>query len=219
MIRALSGAVLLISLLTVHQLSAQSKPPSPSPTPSPSATPEPWDISLTLYGYLPSDEDGYANPDVTADHGRLHLEARYNYEDVRTGSLWAGYNFHAGSKLALTVTPMIGCVFGRTQGIAPGCQASLSYRKLELSISNEYVFNTREKAGSFYYSWPQLTYSPVDWLSLGVVAQHTKQFQAKLDTQRGFLVGLSHKKAAFTAYVFNVGWADPIVVLEIGWTF
>ncbi len=217
--RALPCAALMISLLTVDRLPAQSNPPSQSSTPSNTATREPWKISLTLYGYLPSDQDGYANPNVTADRGRLHLEARYNYEDLKTGSLWAGYNFHVGKTVVLNLTPMIGGVFGRTTGVAPGCQASLRYRKIELSISNEYVFNTSDKSESFYYSWPQLTYFPADWISLGLVAQRTKPFHTKLDTQRGFLVGLSHKKAEFTAYVFNVGWTEPSVVLEVGWTF
>ena len=46
-----------------------------------------------------------------------------------TGSLWAGYNFAVGKRLVLDVTPMIGGVFGRTTGIAPGCEASLSYKR------------------------------------------------------------------------------------------
>ena len=217
--RAGPCAVLLITLLTITALPAQTKPSSPAPTPPKTTPQEPWEISLTLYGYLPSDEDGYVNPNIAADHGRLHLEARYNYEDLRTGSLWVGYNFHAGKTLVLTITPMIGGVFGRTNGIAPGGLASLSYKKVELSISNEYVFNTGDKSGNFYYSWPELTYSPADWLVLGVAAQHIKQFQTRLDTQGGFLVGLSHKKAVFKVYVFNPGWTDPHVVLTIGWTF
>ena len=60
-------------------------------------------------------------------------------------------NFSAGKKLVLDVTPMIGGVFGRTNGIAPGCDASLTYKKIELSISNEYVFDTTHKSGNFYY--------------------------------------------------------------------
>ena len=69
---------------------------------------------------------------------------------------------------------MIGGVFGRTNGIAPGCEASLTYKKIELSIANEYVFDTTHKSGNFYYSWPQLTYSPVDWFRVGLVAQRTR---------------------------------------------
>jgi hypothetical protein len=50
---------------------------------------------------------------------------RYNYENLRTGSLWAGCNFSWGKTWQFAVTPMIGGVFGRTNGIAPGCEASL----------------------------------------------------------------------------------------------
>jgi hypothetical protein len=62
---------------------------------------------------------------------------------------WAGYNFASGKKLVLDVTPMIGGVFVRTTGIAPGCEASLTFRELQLSISNEYVFDTTHKSGIF----------------------------------------------------------------------
>ena len=180
---------------------------------------DPWSASLTVTGYIIPDQDGYASPVFTATHRRLHLEARYNYEDMRTGSTWIGYNFTAGKKLELSVTPMLGGIFGRTTGVAPGCEASLTYKKIELSVSNEYVFDTGSKAGNFYYSWPQLTYSLKDWLRLGLVAERTKAFQTKLDTQPGFLVGFNHKKAEFTAYIFNAGWTTPTVVLEAGWSF
>lgn len=179
---------------------------------------EPWSFQLITDGYVvPS--GGYVSPTLSADRGWLHLEARYNYENLRTGSLWAGYNFEAGKTLVLDLTPMIGGVFGRTTGIAPGCEASLTYKKVELSVATEYVFDTGSKAADFYYSWPQLTYSPLAWLKVGLVAQHTKAYQTSLDIQRGFLVGVSHKKVEFTTYIFNVGESDPTVVLEIGFTF
>ena len=130
-----------------------------------------------------------------------------------------GYNFSAGKKLLLEVTPMIGGVFGRTNGIAPGCEASLTYKKIELWIANEMQSIRRINPGNFYYSWPQLTYSLLDWFRVGLVAQHTKAFQTGLDVQRGFLVGVSHKKWEFTTYIFNAGFADPTVVLEAGVSF
>jgi hypothetical protein len=179
----------------------------------------PWAYTFTLAGYLVPHETSYANPTFTADRHWLHLEARYNYEDLRTGSVWAGYNFSAGKKVVLNVTPIIGGVFGRTAGIAPGCEASLTYKRIELSISNEYVFDTNSKAGNFYYSWPQVTYSPVNWLRVGAVAQHKKPFQTSLDVQRGFLVGVSHKQMEFTTYVFDLGETDPSVALEVGVKF
>ena len=189
------------------------------PAAAPAAAKDPWAYNLTVDGYIVPDSQSYVDPVFTADRNWLHLEARYNYENLRTGSLWVGYNFSAGKKLILEVTPMIGGVFGRTNGIAPGCEASLTYKRIELSIANEYVFDTTHKSGNFYYSWPQLTYSPLDWFRVGLVAQHTKAFQTGLDVQRGFLVGLSHKKWEFTTYIFNAGFTDPTVVLEVGVDF
>jgi hypothetical protein len=205
---------LSVAILLAKSASAQAPPAS-----SNSSTTGVWAFGLTLDGYIVPNEDGYSSPTFAADREWLHFEARYNYEDIRTGSLWAGYNFRAGKKLVFSVTPMIGGVFGRTTGVAPGCEASLSYKKIELSLSNEYVFNTGSKSSSFYYSWPQLTYSPLDWLRIGLVAQRTKAYHTSLDTQRGFLAGISHKKLDFTTYVFNAGWTTPTVVLEVAVNF
>jgi hypothetical protein len=210
-------ALLLAAVLSCAGL-AQEAPPVPPKTPV-AAPANPWQYNLTIDGYVLPNDQSYVNPTFTADRKWLHLEARYNYENLHTGSLWVGYNFSAGKKLVLDITPMIGGVFGRTTGIAPGCEASLTYKQVELSISNEYVFDTSHKSGNFYYSWPQLTYSPLDWLRVGLVAQHTKAFQTSLSIQRGFLVGFSHKRAEFTTYVFNAGQADPTVVLEVGYSF
>jgi len=54
---------------------------------------------------------------------------------------------------------------------------------------------------------------------VGLVAQHIKAFHTSLDVQRGFLVGVSHKKLEFTTYIFNAGFTDPTVVLEVGVNF
>ena len=54
---------------------------------------------------------------------------------------------------------------------------------------------------------------------MGAVAQRTKVYHTPLDTQRGFLVGVSHKNWDFTTYVFNPGASGTIVVLEAGVSF
>jgi hypothetical protein len=185
------------------------------------ATKQSWAFSALVDGYFVPGEQGYADPIVTADRGWLHLEGRYNYEDLRTGSAWLGYNFNFSShgsekKLELTLTPMVGGVFGRTDGVAPGCEASLTYKKLNFWVSNEYVFDTRNSANNFFYTWPQVTYSPIDWLHVGFVAQRTVAIQS--DTQYGFLFGLSHKKTEFTSYILDPG-SKPTVVLELGYNF
>ena len=210
------AAVLLYAASLLAQTTPQSQPAAQTPEP-PKANP--WAYSLTVDGYIVPDDTGYASPIFTADHNWLHLEARYNDEELRTASLWVGYNFSAGKKVKLTLTPMIGGVFGRVDGIAPGLEATVSWWKLQFYIANEYVFDTTAKSGNFYYSWPQLSYAPVSWFRIGAVAQHTKAYRTPVALQRGFLVGFSHKALEFTTYVFNPELSQPTVVLEVGATF
>jgi hypothetical protein len=124
----LAAFTLILSLAANAPAQAHSTTRSHEPK---ATTKEPWAFSLVTDGYLVPDDVSYVNPNFTADHRWLHLEARYNSENLHTGSLWFGYNFSAGKKLVLNATPMIGGVFGRTNGIAPGCEASLTYKKIQ----------------------------------------------------------------------------------------
>ena len=130
-----------------------------------------WSFSAVAYTYIVPDSRSYVQPTITADREWLHLEARYNYEDLETGSLWVGYNFSIGDKISLNITPMLGGVFGKTNGIAPGLRGSLKWWRLEFFTYYEYVFNTRERADSFFSLWSELTLSPFDWLRVGLVGQ------------------------------------------------
>jgi hypothetical protein len=183
------------------------------------ASAQTWELSAVADGYIVPDEGGYVSPIFYADRDWLHLEARYNYEELRTGSLWAGYNFSFGKKVNLQVTPMIGAVFGRINGIAPGVEGSLTYKRLELAIASQYVILPSNPGDSFYLAWPTVTYSMTSWLRAGLVAQRTQTYQTPLEIQRGFLVGVSRKRFEFTTYVFNLGWTRPTWVLEFGSSF
>jgi hypothetical protein len=214
------AALLALPLLAWSQSKPPAKPQPHSPVIKPAtAGKEPWDFSVTVDGYLIEDADGYAQPTFTADHKWLHLEARYNYENFRTGSLWGGYNFSWGKDWQFSVTPMIGGVFGRTNGIAPGCEASVAWKILTFSLDNEYVFDTTSKSGNFYYAWPQVTIQPLHWFNFGGVAQHTKVFQTDIDIQRGFFLGFQGKTLALTTYVFEPGGGATSVVLELSASF
>jgi len=178
-----------------------------------------WDFSFATMGYLVPHDQSYVSPTFMADRERLHVEARYNYEAQRTGSLWVGYNLSAGHTLAFEFTPMIGGVLGDTTGIAPGYEMSLKYKRLELMSDGEVVVDIRNHNSSFFYTWDELVYTPVDWFHAGLVSQRTRAYETELDVQRGFSAGVSYKKADFTTYVFNAGWTDPTVVLALSVKF
>lgn len=205
------GALVVAAVLLAGRALAQ---PTPADSSNHLSTHD-WDFSLATLGYLVPNDISYGSPTFTADHSWLHLEGRYNYENQQTGSLWAGYNYNAGHNLLLSVTPMVGVVFGNTTGIAPGYELSLAYKKIDLSSQGEYVFDTGNRSNSFYYSWNEATFSLTDWCNVGLVAQRTKAYQTPLDVQRGFSVGFSYRSLNYTTYIFNAGWTDPTVVLAL----
>ncbi len=178
-----------------------------------------WSFSASVYTYIVTDDKTYAQPTITADRSWLHLEARYNSEDLETGSVWMGYNFSVGDKLSLKFTPMLGGVFGHTTGLAPGYKGSVSWWKLALYSEGEYVYVPGARADSFFYNWSELTLSPVDWFRFGIVTQRTRVYASDRDIKRGPLVGFSFKQFDLAAYVLSPDAHNPTVVVAVAVKF
>ena len=90
---------------------------------------------------------------------------------------------------------------------------------MELSSEGEFVFDTSDSEGSFFYNWSELSLSPVEWFRFGLVGQRTRAYQTDVDIQRGLLVGFSYKKMDFTTYVFNLDQGKPTWVFAVGVSF
>ena len=209
-----ASALILTVTLACNGALAQTK----TTTEAVEADDKKWTLTLSAYTYIVEDDDEYVQPTVRFDYDGLHLEARYNYEDRDTTSIWLGYNFSFGDDLMLDFTPMIGGVFGRTEGVAPGYAFTLAWRGIELYSEAEFVIDTEDSSDSFFYTWSELTYSLTDWLRAGIVVQRTKAFESDFDIQRGLVVGLTYEQLDFAVYVLNPD-DDPIVVLGVSFEF
>jgi len=154
-------------------------------------------------------------PIFNADKGKLHLEARYNYENLKTASAWVGYNIFGGDKFEYFVTPMVGGAFGRTNGIAAGLEFTFSIIGFELYSESEYLFNVKAKENNFFYNWTDLTYSPLDWLWLGISGQLTGVYQTELEIERGVLLGAAYKNWQFAGYYYNAFTDDDFFMLSL----
>ena len=178
-----------------------------------------WECSLSTSTYLVQNGRDYVNPNLVADRDWLHLEARYNYEAIKTGSLWLGYNFSVGSKLVLEATPMLGGVFGDITGIAPGYNVSLSYERIEFFTQGEYFFDAGTRSGNFFYSWSELSYAPVTWFRAGIVIDRTKALGSNFEVRRGPLVGFNYKKIDFTTYWLSPGSHASTFIFSVALNF
>jgi hypothetical protein len=177
-----------------------------------------WEIVPTLnFYFIPN--DFFVLPVVTADNNKLHLEARYNYEDRETFSLWAGYNFEGGTKLTYTITPMAGGVFGNSNGLAPGLRFELGFRRWTLASESEYFFDPDENENNFYYNWSDFTYSIKDWYWIGISGQRTRAFQSDLEIQYGLVMGAGHKRWELNAYLYNMGTSDAFFMTALSASF
>lgn len=168
--------------------------------------------------YFFSDEFVFL-PVLRMDKNRLHLEARYNYEDLETFSGWVGYNFKGGNKIEYVITPMIGGVVGLSNGLAPGLEFTLSYKSVELYSEAEYLFDSKTAENNFFYVWTDLMWSPKEWLWVGLSGQRTRLYQTDLEIQRGLLAGVALKNWELTGYLYNVGFDDPFALVTLSVSF
>jgi hypothetical protein len=215
------GIALVVAALSVPGVaSAQGFSSAQPPAPATPQDAEPgWSASAELALYVIPDESNYLWPTVSADHDWLHLEARYNYEDKNTASFWAGVNFEWGERVSVAVTPMFGVVTGNTDGVAPGFLFTLGAGKFEIYSEGELMFDSGGREDSFYYSWSELSYTPVSWLSVGAAAQKTRAYKTAREVERGVLLGTAWKNMSLTGYVFEPFSDKPTVVVAFGIEF
>jgi hypothetical protein len=179
-----------------------------------------WAYSATGMYYSFRNQDDFTLAVATADQGRLHIEARYNYEATDSGSLFVGWKFSGGEKLTWEVTPILGAVFGQKEGVAPGFEASIGYGIVDFYTETEYVRDLEVRQDSFTYSWNELGISPLEWLRFGIVTQRTMVYQSERDIQRGFFAQVMYHKATLGFYIFNPDESDNrFAVFSLGAEF
>ena len=165
--------------------------------------PSPWSFAAAVYHYILPGETNTTTLLGYADYKVLHLEARYNYEDLKTGSVFGGYTFETGNKLVFTATPMIGFVFGNTNGVAPGLETSLTWKKFDFYSETEYVFDFNSKENNFLYTWTELAITPFNNFRTGISGNRTRLFQSDLEVQKGIFIEYSFWKLTAGVHYFN----------------
>jgi len=163
--------------------------------PSSAALPAPpWSLDATPAFYVVPDQSNFLQPVVTADHGPVPLEARYNYESLRTASFLVGWTFTSGGKVTLTVTPLVGCMAGEAGGPILGLELLLGWGPVSFSSQGEWVFDLVGGSAPYAYVWSEIDVKPWDWFRFGVAMQRTKLFHTPREIIYGPLVGFSFWK-------------------------
>ncbi len=186
----------------------------PVPAQTPPATLDPWELSSSFFYSDPPGSDGHLTAILYADRGPLHLEGRYNYEDLDTGSIFAGWKFSSEGDVSLSATPMLGAVFGRTDGIAPGLEAEVGWKRLSWYTEMEYLLDMHADDDDFFYSWSTLMYGFSDAVSAGLVVERTKLVDTDFSFQRGLALELKRPHFGLSLYAYNLGTDDSYAVVS-----
>jgi hypothetical protein len=172
-----------------------------------------WAFALYLDGIVHADSTGTLVPTVFADRGPLHLEVRYNYEDLRTTSLWAGYAFTFGDEAAsVKLTPMGGAVVGQTHGVAPGLEVEARWSRLAYWLEAEYLFDFADSTANNLYTWSELDLYVVPWLWVGASVQRLRYLGSPRSIEAGPAIGFGKPGSpgwSLTFYAYGLASDAP----------
>ena len=175
--------------------------------------------SFTGYYYTMRDQSDFGVGVASLNRGPLHFEARYNYEAMRSASIFAGWNFGAGETLTFAVTPIVGVLFGDVRAVIPGVEASVAYGDVDGYIEAEYVRDLGNRSDSYFYAWSELGWKPAHWLRIGLVGQRSHDVNNGRDFQRGAFVQLMFGKITLGFYGFNPDSGSRYGIFSLGAQF
>jgi len=133
-----------------------------------------------------------------------YAEARYNYEDLETFSLYLGKAF-SGTKndLNFSFVPMLGGSLGRFNGISTGLNIDMDYNNFFFSCQSQYSKSTSQYSTDFLYSWSEVGYQSLKWLYAGLSVQHTHDRVIGNELQPGVMIGFTFNRFTIPVYTFD----------------
>lgn len=133
----------------------------------------------------------------------FYAEARYNYEDVNTASLYAGRSFDGGNKIQYTITPMAGLVFGKYNGVSIATNTEADYKGFNFCSQLQYTINTKNKQEIFFYNWAEVSHRFLKKMYGGISIQQTMMYKSSMTTETGLLLGFNSGKITVPLYFFS----------------
>jgi hypothetical protein len=178
------------------------------------------EVTLEQYHVVNTAQPYLYMPVMHYQHRRnWYAEARYNYEDAETFSLYLGRAFTGGKSLNYSLVPMLGGSVGRFNGISTGLNIDLELNKFFFSSQSQYSRSTSGYGDHFVYNWSELGYQSLKWLYAGLSFQHTHDRLTGNDLQPGLMIGFTFNRFSIPIYTFDPfnNGRNFIVGLTMAW--
>ncbi|HOV10327.1 MAG TPA: hypothetical protein PLL90_01035, partial [Bacteroidales bacterium] len=164
-------------------------------------------------------ESAVVTPQFWVYIGDYYLEARYNYENLETASLYFGRAFSFGKNTSIELTPILGGVVGATNGISPGFNFNLEYKSFATSTQCQYTIDLKDIKNSFFWDWTNFYFTFSEHFGLGGAIQMLIPQSGKGIYNAGPMVRLSYKSLAAELYVYNFWEHQPTYAVAIQYAF
>jgi hypothetical protein len=144
-------------------------------------------------------------------------EARYNFDELNTFSLYAGKKFSGDGVLSWEATPLVGGLMGQMTGGSVGMNFGVDYRKIFFASQSQYSFSIENSVDKYFYNWSELGYNATSWLYAGVAVQQTNIYKTIGKLEPGCMLGVSIKNWTIPLYAFNTNGDERYFVLGVNW--
>lgn len=175
-------------------------------------------FSFEQYSFLGAGQNSLLAPVAHFQNSqKWYAEARYNYEDIHTFSLYAGRTFSREREFSWSLTPVLGAIAGKMNGGSFGLNSSCSYHKFNFSSQAQYSISTETRFENFFYNWAEFCYQPANWFYTGIALQHTRMYATHALADPGLLLAFSFGQWTVPFYGFNPLAGERYYVLGINW--
>lgn len=144
-----------------------------------------------------------------------YAEGRYNYEALKTLSVYAGKVFEKEATVSYSVSPIIGAVLGQFNGGSVGANGELNYHRLFFSSQLQYTFSAKHHTENFLYSWSDLSYQILNNIYTGISVQQTNLYKLPSRLEEGFFIKALFNKWTMPLYFFNPASKQRYFVLGL----
>jgi hypothetical protein len=149
------------------------------------------------------------------DYGGWYGEARFNYEEARTFSLYGGKTFSKRNDLSFSVTPVIGLVWGKFKGGSAGVDLEMDYGRLTFCSAVQYTRSGSDRRSDFFYAWSELGCQVTSRFYMGLALQQTCVWRTGLNWDPGLQIGFLINKWTFPLYIFDPAGSNRHFVLGV----
>jgi len=173
----------------------------------------------TFSYYAMRDQPDFSMGVATLDRGRLHLEARYNYEGRDAASAFAGWKLEGGDEARWQVVPIAGVLFNKARGAAIGFEAAASAGRFDAYVEAEAVRDLEARDASYLYAWSEIGWLATKWLRIGLAGQRTRLVDSGRDVQPGAFAQVLAGPATIAVYAFDPDRGSRYFVVALAGRF